>query len=252
MKRKLFTTLLALAAAMCLCLGLAACGNEPETPQDPQTPEDPPAETGSVEGYWTGATAQISLSDASDPAEMTFAAGVKLVGDTAYVVLEIVEEGGTSSPAGLVGYVLAKQADGTYTFTYDPQSDFGHVAGKLTADGKLEIVTDMLSPSAQEALTLTFTAKTELAAGLGLTGTWYELIGLDGANYSYTAGKNRYDFTNQKLYAFESEQALTVVEVGKYTLFTYPDQMPQIIFRSGDEYFVGDMHLKLTQTAPAE
>lgn len=240
MKKKFWLTLFSLASALCLCCGLVACG---ETPKDP----DPPA--ASIEGVWTGATAEVAVSDASDPTEMAFTANVKVVGDTAYVVLEIAPAGESAAVGGFACYALAKQTDGSYSFTYDPENDLGHAAAKLNSENKLEIVSDMTSAAGTE-MTLTFTAKAELAAGLGLTGIWYELVGSDGVNYSYTAGENHYDFTEKKLYAFDDEENLTVVEVGKYTVVAYTGHMPQVIYKSGNEYFVDDPHIKLTQTAP--
>ncbi len=242
MKRKFLTVLLALVAALCLCFGLVACGETPTKPQDP------PAKSETIEGYWTGATAEVSISSNSDPTEMSFAASVKLVGDTAYVVFTMTPATESSVTVGRIGYALSKQENGSYSFTYDPQNDVGHVAGKLNADNKLEIISDMWT---QTETTLTFTAKTALPAGLGLTGTWYELTSSDGVDYTYTAGKNHYDFNDKKLYTFDTEQDITVVEVGNYTLFTYTGHMPQVIYKSGNDYFVDDMYIKLTQTAPA-
>ena len=195
MKRKLLTVLFALATTLCLCFGLAACRDQVKRNEDPEEPAP-------MEGYWTGATAHIAMSEASGPTEVSFAASVKLVDDTAYVVCAITyAEGIGTITDAQVGYILTKQTDGSYSFTYDPQKDEGHMVGKLNADDKLEIVTDLL-PLTHTGLTLTFTTKADLPAGLGLTGIWYALIAdvtpdiTNDMNYRYPEEKTYFDFTN--------------------------------------------------------
>ncbi len=175
------------------------------------TAPTPPPATATIEGYWTGATA----------GNIAYTASVKVVDDEAYAVVEA--KSGNSSY--YFAKILSKQTDGSYKLeeavSGSSSGDGTHTTttvntytytGKLDANGKLVVTIPgaLVSSTAGEEVTLTFTTKADLPAGISPTGTLYPTT----VHFPITL-----DFTNKKV--IEGTTELTgpkFVNVGSYVV----------------------------------
>ena len=210
MKHKFLTVLLSLVAALCLCLGLAACRD------DPEKPKDPPAETGSVEGTWSGATGKAANATIT----------IDVDGNAAHMVMKEVRNEETT----YVYFSFAKAEDGSYTMTQGSGNSASTTTIKVSAEKKLEYtVVPPASAEGAEAQTTVFPIKAELPAALNIT----------GAKYATIAGAvTEIDFGAMPAIKY-GEDALTgvkLVNVGGYKVFTAKydeDDATVIAFKDG-------------------
>lgn len=172
MKKKLWATLLALAAALCLVLGLAACapdqaggsggsnggsngGSGGSGSEDP----GPTPAAATVEGYWTG----------SDLQDSTLTAAVKLVDDKAYAVIVMEQDTRIYYRAK----IFDKQEDGSYRLEEQTGSGTLVYTGKLNADNNLVVTMPGSFVGQSDDATVTFSEKQELPAALTISGPYH-------------------------------------------------------------------------------
>ncbi len=257
--KKFWSVVLVFVSCLCLCFGLAACGEKPmeepddtktEEPNGPSNPNEPEApEADPIEGYWTGEPEPVS-----DRFSVQYGISVAPFEDEVWAVLEVTPFLADAGPSDktdteYLTFVLSQTDENSYSGklkTWDTEYD---VSLSLNAQGALELtMPDFLGEDRNVGVTHTLSTKAALPQdGLTLTGVWYYQI----ANPNVQTVS--VDFTNNKFHRGETQTSITVRAVGSYLAVLDSDGFTYAVVKEGENYTIWETEkdIKIAQTAPA-